>query len=92
MFLDLKKALDTVYHKIPLKMLYAYDIRDVALKLLGRVFSSIFQYVVYYYQQSETLSITGGVPQGSALGHLLFIKYIHNQCNISHFTTRMHIL
>ena len=62
-FLDLKKAFDTVDHKILIKKLYAYGIRGVALKLLESYLSGRFQYVVYDYQQSATLSITCGVPQ-----------------------------
>ena len=45
-FLDLKKAFDTVDHKIILKKLYAYGIRGVALKLLESYLSGRSQYVV----------------------------------------------
>ena len=70
----LKKAFDTVYHKILLQKLYAYGVRGVALKLLESYLSGRSQYIVYDYQQSATLSITCGVPQGSVLGPLLFIS------------------
>ena len=82
-FLDLKKTFDTVDHKILLKKLYAYGVRDVALKLLESYLSDRYQYVVYDNQKSETLSITCGVPQGSILGPLLFIIYMNDLCNVS---------
>ena len=80
-FLDIKKAFDTVYHKILLKKLYAYG--HVALKLLESYFSDRYQYVVYDNQKAETLSITCGVPQGSIQGPLLLIIYMNDLCNVS---------
>ena len=72
----LKKAFDTVDHKILLQKLYAYGIRGVALKLLESHLSGRFQYVVYDYQQSATFSNTCGVPQGSVKNSTVIVKII----------------
>ena len=56
-FLDLKKAFDTVDHRILLKKLYAYGIRGVALKLLENYLSGRSQYVVYDYLQHSVLHV-----------------------------------
>ena len=82
-FLDLKYAFDNVDHKILLKKLYAYGIRDVALKLLQSYLSDRYQYVIYDNQKSETLCITCGVPQGSLLGSLLFMIDMNDLYNVS---------
>ena len=46
-FLDLKKAFDTVDHTILLKKMYAYGIRDNVLKWLKSYLSDRSQYVTY---------------------------------------------
>ena len=49
------------------------------------MFPARFQYVLYDYQQSATLSLTCGVPQGSVLWPLLFYHiyiYMNDICNI----------
>ena len=71
-FIDLKKAFDTVPHDILLKKMYAYGIRGNAFNLLKSYLTDRTEYLVYDSKQSETLPIKCGVPQGSILGPLLF--------------------
>ena len=84
-FIDLKKAFDTVPHDILLKKMYAYGIRGNAFKLLKSYLTDRTQYVVYDSKQSETLPIKCGVPQGSILGPLLFICVMNDIGNVSDF-------
>ena len=87
MFLDFKKAFDTVDHRILLRKLYAYGIRGNILKWFESYLTDRSQYVAYCGVESKVLPIICGVPQGSILGPLLFIIYMDDICNVSHLGT-----
>ena len=84
-FLDLKKAFDTVDHNILIKKLNCYGVRGLPLKFLSSYLTNRQQYTVVHQAESSVKSVSCGVPQGSTLGPLLFLIYINdlpNACNL----------
>ena len=81
-FLDLKKAFDTVNHTILIRKMYAYGIRGNILKWFESYLTDRSQYLTYDSIKSNTSFLNCGVPQGSILSPLLFIIFINNIFNI----------
>ena len=72
-FIDLKKAFDTVNHNILLQKLEHYGIRGTSLDWFQSYLKDRMQYVFVNNTSSETKAISCVVPQGSVLGPLLFL-------------------
>lgn len=82
LFLDLKKAFDTLDHKILLQKLDLYGIRGVANNIIQSYLENRKQFVFVNGVSSSHKTIDIGVPQGSNIGPLLFLAYINDLGNI----------
>ena len=90
-FLDLRKAFDTVDHEILIKKLKIYGVQNTALKWFISYLFDRKQFCKVGSAASSTKNIRCGVPQGSNLGPLLFLLYVNDLPNcLRHSSAEMY--
>ena len=77
-YLDYKKAFDSVPYERLLAKLYAYGIRGKVLAWIRNFLTNRFQRVVINAAMSKAAPVSSGIPQGSVLGPILFLVYVND--------------
>ena len=77
-FLDLRKAFDSLDHHALLERLHQLGVGGTEINWFTSYLSDRYQRVKLHNAYSSWGLVNGGIPQGSALGPLLFLVYVNN--------------
>src|SRR5690606_38207195 len=81
-FIDLRKAFDSVDHSILLRKFKHYGIKNIANDLIKNYLFERQQFVALNGHTFSLNYITTGVPQGSNLGPLFFLIFVNEFPNV----------
>jgi hypothetical protein len=85
-FLDLKRAFETVDRRLLLKKLELYGCSDSVIKWFASYLTNRFQRTKFDDKFSEFLPTHIGIPQGSTLSCFLFLIFINDLYNVLEHT------
>ena len=78
LYVDFKKAFDTVNHKLLVHTLKNYNMKNKAIDWIGSYLSGRTQQTQVGEFLSNERDVKTGVPQGSILGPIFFICYMND--------------